>query len=389
MIRVGFIFNSINNDWLGGLNYFRNLLYLILGNSKRKIEPVILTGCRSDISLLIDGLPPIEVIRTSFLDSSNFFSLFRKFHKFFFLKDIFLEKILIKNKIVVLSHSGYLGAKAKIPTLGWIPDFQHKYLPNFFSKREIKKRNKEFEKICKFCTLVIVSSYNAQNDLINFSPECSNKCEVLHFVAPIITCKPIHDPSLDEKFSFDVPYFYIPNQFWKHKNHKLVIDALKILNSKKRRVLVIATGKTYDYRDPGYFINLMKNVQETGLTDLFKVLGVVDYQTVLNLMQKSIAIINPSLFEGWSTVVEEANFLGKKLLLSDIPVHREQVAHDNIFFNPNNPDELANLMWSVWQKHDEVNLNIDFNKRYNDYEKRRDNFIKKYERLVVNLVAKP
>lgn len=42
------------------------------------------------------------------------------------------------------------------------------------------------------------------------------------------------------------------------------------------------------------------------------------------LMKHAIAIINPSLFEGGSTTVEEAKSLLKVIILSGIPVHREQ-----------------------------------------------------------------
>ena len=41
-------------------------------------------------------------------------------------------------------------------------------------------------------------------------------------------------------------------------------------------------------------------------------------------MRQSVAVLQPSLFEGWSTTVEEAKSIGKTILLSDIPVHREQ-----------------------------------------------------------------
>jgi glycosyltransferase involved in cell wall biosynthesis len=41
--------------------------------------------------------------------------------------------------------------------------------------------------------------------------------------------------------------------------------------------------------------------------------------------------VNPSRFEGWSTTVEEAKAVGTPMLLSDIPVHREQAPHADFF----------------------------------------------------------
>jgi glycosyltransferase involved in cell wall biosynthesis len=52
-------------------------------------------------------------------------------------------------------------------------------------------------------------------------------------------------------------------------------------------------------------------------------------------------VLQPSLFEGWSTSVEEVKSLGKSIIVSDIPVHREQDPSFALYFDPQNPAELA------------------------------------------------
>ena len=59
-------------------------------------------------------------------------------------------------------------------------------------------------------------------------------------------------------------------------------------------------------------------------------------------------VLQPSLFEGWSTSVEEAKSLGKPVLLSDIEVHREQVLSPESFFQPHDVTGLANLIEGQW-----------------------------------------
>ena len=63
-------------------------------------------------------------------------------------------------------------------------------------------------------------------------------------------------------------------------------------------------------------------------------------------MQASSALINPSLFEGWSTTVEEARSAGVPMILSDIPVHREQAGENAIYFDPSSPEALAKTLIS-------------------------------------------
>jgi len=58
-------------------------------------------------------------------------------------------------------------------------------------------------------------------------------------------------------------------------------------------------------------------------------------------MKGATALLQPSLYEGWSTLVEEAKALNKFIILSDLPVHKEQIAGNVAFFDPFNATELA------------------------------------------------
>jgi glycosyltransferase involved in cell wall biosynthesis len=75
-------------------------------------------------------------------------------------------------------------------------------------------------------------------------------------------------------------------------------------------------------------------------------LGVIPYADVAALMQASVALLNPSLFEGWSTPVEEARALGVPLLLSDLDVHREQAGDNAVYFERHSAISLANVLQS-------------------------------------------
>ena len=48
-----------------------------------------------------------------------------------------------------------------------------------------------------------------------------------------------------------------------------------------------------------------------------------------------VQLINPSKSEGWSSTVEQAKSMGKLVLLSNLPVHKEQNPSRSFFFNPN------------------------------------------------------
>ena len=81
-------------------------------------------------------------------------------------------------------------------------------------------------------------------------------------------------------------------------------------------------------------------------------LGQIPFEHLGGLLRDAIALINPSKFEGWSTSVEEAKSAGKHVILSDIPVHKEQAPERGSYFSPDDPEQLAQLMADATQKFD-------------------------------------
>lgn len=383
MIRVGFVF-SFDDGWLGGINYFRNLLSALYALPERKIEAVIFAGLRSPVKHF-DGFPAVKIVRSRIFDPGSILWRIRRLWQRIFLHDPILQRLLKKHDIAVMSHSGWIGKGAAIPAVGWIPDFQHVRLPEFFSMDEIAARNKNFNDICQYCSTIIVSSFDAQSDLNRFDPRCASRSEVLQFVVTAANEKTTL-PSrgeLEERYKFSGNYFLLPNQFWKHKNHRVVVEALGLLRRKGKRVLVLATGSTADYRHPDYFKSLMERAKELDVLDNFYHLGLVPASDLAGLMRDASAIINPSFFEGWSTSVEEAKSLGKRVLLSDIPVHREQNPALGSYFLPDDVNALADMLWAVWNEPapDEMQIIVSARRATDE---RRVKFAQKYQKIVLN-----
>lgn len=78
-------------------------------------------------------------------------------------------------------------------------------------------------------------------------------------------------------------------------------------------------------------------------------------------MNECISIVQPSLFEGWNTGVEEAKAINKYLILSDIPVHREQVTQNATFFNPYDETELSEKLLNAYKSAPSV-VETDYNR---------------------------
>ncbi|MEN6414758.1 MAG: glycosyltransferase family 1 protein [Veillonellales bacterium] len=383
MIRVGFIIED--NGWLGGLNYFRNLFNAVYNMPERKFELVIFTGKNSSLNLF-SGFPPVEIIHTSYFTRLHPLWMLHKIGYYYFHNDLFLERFLKRHHIDVLSHANFLSKNSSVPVLGWIPDFQCMYYPKLFSDKGMRSHESNLRLIAKYAQAVVVSSFDAKKDMGKFMPQYISKAKVLHFaVVPQNNDSRKNMEYLEDKYNIHYPYFYVPNQFWAHKNHKILIDALNILREKEIPITIVMTGKTVDPRQPEYFDNLMRYAQECNVLNKFRVLGIVPYSDVMSLLRNCLAVINPSFFEGWHTGVEEARSLGKPTLLSDIPIHREQDPSGGVFFNPRDSLDLAMKLEEFWSN---SNNEEDAHLKYNveDATARHQVFAKTYEKIILETI---
>jgi len=387
-LRVGFVID-VDEAWLGGINYYRNLITAIYDDPQRRVDVVLIVGNKVNPSQL-QGFPAAEIVHSALIDRSGLPRRFRRRFLRLFGRDVLLQRLLSKHRIDVLSHYGdVVGRNARTSVMAWIPDFQHLHLPAHFTDFERDERNAIFRRLASNSDLVILSSECAQADLVGVFPEAGSRSEVLRFVPHVDVQQAL--PSLDDlerRHGFRAPFIYLPNQYWAHKNHRVVIEALGILKQQGREVKVVSTGSPTDYRNPDHYPALEKRIAELGIGDRYIRLGVVPYSDLLALMKESVCLINPSLFEGWSTTVEEARAMDKFILLSDIPVHREQTPQKSAFFGIDDAAKLADLMWAQWQVYVSENAaDRAWTGLSNAHAARRTAFARRYDEIVSRVRA--
>ena len=345
MIKVGFI-GSVSKEWMGGLNYFKNLLFAINSIEEKELEVFVFVGKKIDIKTKRIFQEYANVIEDSMFDRKSIKWFLSKIEQKIFKTNILLENILKKHNIQILSHAAITNLKT-IKTINWIPDFQHIHLPQMFSEKEIQNRNNNFLKLIRDSDLIVFSSFDALKDMKKFVPNYEDKARVLQFVSqPNNRYFELdeHDKSLLlQKYKIKDDFFYIPNQFWKHKNHMMIFEAINELKKDGVEINIVCTGYLGDYRNKTYIDDIRKVVKLNNLEDNIKLLGLVDYEDVFALIKFSKAVINPSLFEGWSSTVEECKSVGKNMILSDLDVHKEQYPNA-VFFKRDSIESLKEVL---------------------------------------------
>ena len=239
----------------------------------------------------------------------------------------------------------------RIPSIVWLPDFQHIHLPHLFSEAELIERDRVLLQCARAASRVVVMSHAVRQDVESFAPMYAHKVRVVHPVSYVPESIYLGDlDSVLRLYHLPKKFVYLPNQFWKHKNHEVVFRAVKILQDRGIALSLVCTGSPLDYRHPTFFPNLLRQVSRWGIRDRIIYLGLVPHDHVLLLMRQSLCVVNPSLFEGWGLTAAEAQSVGKRVVLSDIAAHREQNPPKATFFDPKDCEDLADKLANIWHE---------------------------------------
>jgi len=350
MTRLQLGFTLIGDGrWSGGLNYQRTLLQLLAGPLATRIEArVFVTPEQECLARETFGpwlnQPLIVDARVAGAGVGH-----RAAIALATGRDHAFAALLAEHDIdVVFENARFFGAAFPMPVLAWMPDFQHRHLTYLFSQGAWWKREIGFRAQSLGQRIVLLSSEAARRDCEAFYPRTRGRTAVARFSGQV-DLEAANDRAAVAPAEYGLPerFFYLPNHFWAHKNHALVVEALRCIRVERGTLdgfpPVAMSGPTQDHRDAGLFERTMAAAAADGLAPWFRHLGLIAYDDVLALNAAADAVLNPSLFEGWATSVEEAKSLGTALVLSDLDVHREQ-APDAAFFTARDAGALAACM---------------------------------------------
>lgn len=376
MIKVGFIINFERDQWVGGYNHFVNLFNFIKQSKTKNIEPILITDNLKRIKKE-NSFKGFKVISTNLVSNTNKYTrLVNKILIIVFGKNFLFDRFLKKNNISILSHSGFTGLQSKIKSYPWLPDFQELHFPENFSFKKKLLRKINIFLSTKHSTKILVSSKSVQKDLKKISKKSYNKSVLLNHANNVIPFNKLKSLKyLQKKYNIERNFYLLPNHYWVHKNHIVVLKALTRI--KKPKFQIVSTGMCFDHRKPKHFLNLEKYIKENKLNNSYKILGIVSFLDLCSLMYHSLGVINPSKSEGWGNSADQATLLGNQAILSDIAVHKEQKKNNFIYFKPNDYKYLAKiLIKSTNYKKRKIETKL--------HQNLQNEYIKKFESTILN-----
>jgi len=259
-----------------------------------------------------------------------------------------LDKIASNENIDLLWIFGHVEFDLTIPFVYTVWDLGHRMFPCFpeVSKDGLwEQRENKFSKMITRATYVITGNETGKKEIINNYPINPEKIKIISF--PISNfCLGNEEKQEDIKDNNIIsPFVFYPAQFWPHKNHVSLIEAIAWLRDKKGIVI----NCYFVGSDKGNLQYIQNTIRKLQLENQIFILGFVEQAKLIYLYKNALAMVYISLMGPNNIPPLEALALGCPLIYSDIPGHLEQMEDTGIPVNATNPEEIGEAILSIYE----------------------------------------
>lgn len=334
--------------WNGGLDFLKNIVYAYASYCQKNNKPVeiyIILPRAGFVNRLKNAVK--KILGKSVVDEGKILEYYTDIPGVnYVFSDYDSEsqaRVAESIKVDLLLPCFYPIKKSTISWIGYLFDCQHIGLPENFSDAERVERNRDFQVMIDYAKTLVVNSIDTKNDLQKYFN--TSECEINSFpFCP--TLKSDWKKFIQSERTFNEQYFIVCNQFWKHKNHITVFKAFVEYCKNGGKSNLVCTGALEDYRNESYYKELKEFIDSSEYKSRIIITGYIEKSKQIELLYNSIALIQPTLFEGGpgGGAVYDAVALGKPVIMSDIKINFEVEWDKKTYFPKLDSSSLAKIM---------------------------------------------
>jgi glycosyltransferase involved in cell wall biosynthesis/2-polyprenyl-3-methyl-5-hydroxy-6-metoxy-1,4-benzoquinol methylase len=235
----------------------------------------------------------------------------------------------------------------QIPAVSVIVDLQYLVYPQFFRPDDHQERDQNFKNACRLATRIVCISDYVRESVLETAGLDPDRVTTIHIRLPH-RLPPVSPEAIERARRRsnleDARFLIYPANFWPHKNHAMLLTAFGMFRSRypESDLRLVCTGAPDAEME-----RLREKAERMGLGDRVLFLGYVPDEDFAALMQSALAMIFPSLYEGFGMPVLEAMACGTPVLCSNVTSLPEVAGDAAIFFDPRKPSEIADAIGRI------------------------------------------
>jgi glycosyltransferase involved in cell wall biosynthesis len=229
-----------------------------------------------------------------------------------------------------------------IPTVCTVYDLQYKTYPEFFPPEDTAHRDRTFIDACRRANALAAISDYTRESIIAHGHLDSVRVNTIHLrMAQRIVSNGTSEEVLERLGLTAKRYLVYPANFWKHKNHEMLLTAFGMACNEGLGddIKLICTGTPGARQDW-----LMGASRAMGMADRILFPGYLTNVDLSVLLANCGGVVFPSLYEGFGLPIIEAMAAGVPVACSQVASLPEVAADAAILFDPRVPKQIAGAM---------------------------------------------
>lgn len=332
-MRVGINFTDLIPDKIGGMeNYVNSVLHYFLKINSKNAYVIF---AHKEIAKIL----PKKGYEIVFIENYERNKL-----------SLELKKKIMENRIDVWWSPLLIldPLDLKIPSAFTIPDMQHEYYPKFFTKDVLEWRKKYFQLSALAADIIFTISEQSKNDICKFLNISREKVIVTYLDSTPWFNNELNSflilNKVKDKYKLPEKYIFFPANTWPHKNHKILIEAFKIVHKKFPELVLFLTGYE-DITDE----KIVEQIKEFRLSKNIRFLGYVNKKEISYIYKAAQCLVFPSLFEGFGIPIVEAMRSDCPVVCSKNTSIPEVAGEACLYFNPLNAADIADKIIKLYK----------------------------------------
>lgn len=236
--------------------------------------------------------------------------------------------------------------QAGVPFIASIHDLMHRYEPHFpevsgFCRRAIREHR--FQKLCRHARALLVDSEVGKKHVMESYGVAAQKIFPLPYVSPRHMDAQVDEEAFNRRYRLPEKFLFYPAQFWAHKNHARLIEALAMARRQcPDMALVLTGGRCHEYP------RVAAQVERMGLNGCVHFMGYVPDADLPGFYRRARALVMPTFFGPTNIPPLEALACGCPMAVSGIYAMPEQLGDASLYFDPRDMQDMAQNMVRLW-----------------------------------------
>jgi glycosyltransferase involved in cell wall biosynthesis len=228
--------------------------------------------------------------------------------------------------------------RADLTTVSTFYDLQVLAYPDFFPAAAQSERFSHFRQMLGKATRIAAISHFSRQEAIKHGADPGRIRAVPIRMARSRSAAPMEQPPFH---LVSGRFFLYPANLWRHKNHELLLTAFAMARQQglPHDFIMVCTGDGV-----GRLEELRQLVKDLGVHESVLLPGFIQEGDLEGLYQHSLAVVFPSLYEGFGMPVIEAMARGIPVTCSNTTALGEVAGEAALLFHPGNPQQIATAL---------------------------------------------